>query len=161
MKPLAAAVCVLTMSGLIGAVAAAEKQNPVGTWDSSATVGGQKRESKLKFKLEGEKLTGTLTTQEGTEVKVQEGKFKDDKVTFNITFERDGQSFTIKFNGKVDGNYGAELRTAIEGYEKAEGLQVTGLATVATLKRLGGGVAAEPKPVRERERKPAARRAKS
>jgi hypothetical protein len=44
------------------------------------------------------------------------------------------------FDGKVDGNYGAELRLAIEAYEKAEGLQVTGLATVAILKRLGGGI---------------------
>lgn len=62
------------------------------------------------------------------------------------------------FAGKVDGNYGAELREAIEAYEKGEGLAVTGLATMATLKRLGGGVV-EPKPARER--KPAARRAKS
>ena len=45
------------------------------------------------------------------------------------------------FDGKVDGNYGAELRLAIEAYEKAEGLQATGLATLAILKRLGGGVA--------------------
>jgi len=44
------------------------------------------------------------------------------------------------FDGKVDGNYGAELRLAIEAYEKAEGLQVTGLATLAVLKRLGGGI---------------------
>jgi protease YdgD len=45
------------------------------------------------------------------------------------------------FAGKVDGNYGAELRAAIEAYEKAEGLPVTGLATLAILKRLGGGAA--------------------
>jgi Putative peptidoglycan binding domain/Trypsin-like peptidase domain len=42
------------------------------------------------------------------------------------------------FPGKVDGNYGADLRSAIETYEKAEGLAVTGLATMAILKRLGG-----------------------
>jgi peptidoglycan hydrolase-like protein with peptidoglycan-binding domain len=62
------------------------------------------------------------------------------------------------FAGKVDGRYGAELRTAIETYEKAEGLQVTGLATLTTLKRLGGGVPVVRKPVRDR--KPV-RRAKS
>jgi hypothetical protein len=44
------------------------------------------------------------------------------------------------FDGKVDGTYGADLRDAIESYEKAEGLAVTGLATVALLKRLGGGL---------------------
>jgi Putative peptidoglycan binding domain/Trypsin-like peptidase domain len=42
------------------------------------------------------------------------------------------------FAGKVDGNYGADLRAAIEAYERAEGLPVTGLATLAILKRLGG-----------------------
>jgi len=42
------------------------------------------------------------------------------------------------FAGKVDGTYSAELRSAIEAYEKAEGLQVTGLATLTILKRLGG-----------------------
>jgi V8-like Glu-specific endopeptidase len=47
------------------------------------------------------------------------------------------------YSGPVDGNYGAELKTAIETYEKAEGLTVTGLATVALLQRLGGGLAAE------------------
>ena len=47
------------------------------------------------------------------------------------------------YSGPVDGNYGATLKTAIEAYEKAEGLPVTGLATLALLQRLGGGVAAE------------------
>jgi len=53
------------------------------------------------------------------------------------------------YSGPVDGTYGADLKTAIETYEKAEGLTVTGLATVALLQRLGGGVAVErTKPVR-------------
>jgi protease YdgD len=43
------------------------------------------------------------------------------------------------FDGKVDGTYSADLRAAIEAYEAAEGLPVTGLATQALLKRLGGG----------------------
>ena len=42
------------------------------------------------------------------------------------------------FAGKIDGIYGAALRAAIEAFEKAEGLPVTGLATQALLKRLGG-----------------------
>ena len=51
------------------------------------------------------------------------------------------------FAGAVDGTYGAALRAAIEAYEKTEGLPVTGLATHALLKRLGGG-AERPKHVR-------------
>jgi protease YdgD len=49
------------------------------------------------------------------------------------------------FDGKVDGTYSADLRAAIEAYEAAEGLPVTGLATHALLKRLGGGTAKLPR----------------
>ena len=45
------------------------------------------------------------------------------------------------FFGAIDGAYGAALRAAIEAYERAQGLAVTGLATRALLKRLGGGAA--------------------
>jgi V8-like Glu-specific endopeptidase len=50
------------------------------------------------------------------------------------------------YAGPVDGTYGATLRAAIEAYEQAEGLPVTGLATQALLKRLGGGAADKGKP---------------
>ena len=54
------------------------------------------------------------------------------------------------FGGKADGTYSAELRSAIEAFEAAQGLKVTGLATLTLLKRLGGGNGIEPKPTRER-----------
>ncbi len=40
------------------------------------------------------------------------------------------------YGGARDGTYGAKLRSAIEAYEGAQGLPVTGLATQALLKRL-------------------------
>jgi len=49
------------------------------------------------------------------------------------------------YGGPVDGTYGPTLRVAIEAFEKAEGLAVTGLATQALLKRLGGAAAERPK----------------
>jgi hypothetical protein len=45
------------------------------------------------------------------------------------------------YDGAVDGAYGSALRVAIEAYEKAQGLTVTGLATQALLKRLNGAAA--------------------
>ena len=60
------------------------------------------------------------------------------------------------FIGKVDGTYGPELRVAIEAYEKSEGLEATGLATLAILQRLGGGV-----PTATERAKAKPRRAKS
>lgn len=46
------------------------------------------------------------------------------------------------YAGPVDGVFTAQLRQAIEGYERAQGLLVTGLATQALLKRLLGQGAA-------------------
>ena len=48
------------------------------------------------------------------------------------------------FAGKSDGTYGAGLRRPSRAYEKAEGLPVTGLATMTILKRLGGSGVVEP-----------------
>lgn len=45
------------------------------------------------------------------------------------------------YDGAIDGTYGPGLRVAIEAYEKAQGLTVTGLATQALLKRLNGAAA--------------------
>lgn len=42
------------------------------------------------------------------------------------------------YAGRIDGNYGPALRTAIEAYEKANTLPVTGLATQGLLLRLSG-----------------------
>jgi protease YdgD len=61
------------------------------------------------------------------------------------------------YSGALDGSYGSALRAAIEAYEKAEGLEVTGLATAAILQRLGGPVTVEP----VKTPKPKARRARS
>ena len=61
------------------------------------------------------------------------------------------------YAGPTDGNYGSALMAAIEAYEKAEGLPVTGLATMALLQRLGGGATVE----RPKEPKGKARRGRS
>lgn len=42
------------------------------------------------------------------------------------------------YQGKLDGTFGASLRSAIEAYEEARALPVTGLATPALLLRLSG-----------------------
>jgi hypothetical protein len=61
------------------------------------------------------------------------------------------------YHGPLDGTFSPGVREAIEAYEKAEGLPVTGLATLAILQRLGGGVAA----TTPERAKPKARGAKS
>jgi hypothetical protein len=54
------------------------------------------------------------------------------------------------YNGPMDGSYSPGLRDAIEAFEKAQGLTVTGLATHALLKRLHGAAEdkGRPRPAR-------------
>lgn len=49
------------------------------------------------------------------------------------------------YEGPIDGIYSPALRTAIEAFEKAQGLTVTGLATHALLKRLNSAAAEKSK----------------
>jgi hypothetical protein len=81
------------------------KADPTGTWKwSFTTQEGQTRESTLKLKLDGGKLTGTVTGRDGQETAIEEPSYKDGELAFQVSRERDGQKFTIKYKGKVTGD---------------------------------------------------------
>jgi hypothetical protein len=104
MRQLTAAALVLALVGLTGMARAEDKPNPNGTWKWTVNFGGQDRELAVKLKADGDKLTGTFTTPNGMETKIEDGKFKDGEVSFKVTRERDGNKFVIKFKGKVSGD---------------------------------------------------------
>jgi hypothetical protein len=87
-------------------IAAAADADPNGTWKWSQMFGkdSQSREVTLKLKLEGDKLTGTMSGREGAEDKIEDGSFKDGEVKFAVTRDRNGMKFTTKYTGKVDGD---------------------------------------------------------
>jgi hypothetical protein len=99
---LALVACVLTFS--IASTAVAADAN--GTWKWTFSRGGQDIELSLELKQDGEKITGTLSLPFGDGIKldIQDGKFKNDEVSFKTVFERDGNSFETKYKGKVDGD---------------------------------------------------------
>ena len=103
---LAALLLGLLAIGLIVPASAEDaKPNPTGTWKWSITTqDGQSIEATLKLKLDGDKLTGTVTRRDGTEAAIEDGKFKDGEVSFQATRERDGQKFVMKYHGKLDGD---------------------------------------------------------
>ena len=90
---------------LVGLAAQSQAaSNPDGTWKwSFTTQNGQQIDFTLNLKHEGEKLTGTLMTGFG-DIEIKDGTFKNDEVNFKTVFERDGNSFTTKYSGKVDGD---------------------------------------------------------
>jgi len=103
MKRLVIAALALAVVGFVRPALAAE--NPTGTWKWSVTFGGQTRESTAKLKLEGDKLTGVYVGgQSNTETPIENASFKDDKISFSVTRERDGQKFTTKYSGTIKGD---------------------------------------------------------
>jgi hypothetical protein len=90
--------------GLTGLAQAADKNDPTGTWKWTVTFGDQKRDVTVKLKLEGDKLTGTMPGRDNSETQIENGKFKDGELSFSVTRERNGQKFTTKYKGKVDGD---------------------------------------------------------
>ena len=99
MKRVVAAAFVLTFVFLIGPASAADA---TGTWKWTATFGGQSRDSTLKLKQEGDKLSGVYVGgQNNTETPIEDASIKGDTVSFKVTRERNGQKFTTKYSGTL------------------------------------------------------------
>lgn len=92
---------VLALACLTNLAAAADQPDPTGTWKWSVTFNNQTRESTLKLKLEGDKLSGTMLGRDNQETAIEDAQYKDGEVSFKITRERDGQKFIRKYKGKV------------------------------------------------------------
>jgi len=86
--------------------ASALAADPAGTWTWKLTTqNGREIESTLVLKLDGEKLTGTLSRGGGQRTTdIANGSFKDDEVSFEVTAERGGTKRTTKYKGKVEGD---------------------------------------------------------
>jgi hypothetical protein len=88
----------------------AKKADPNGVWKwTTEGRDGNKREFTLKLKLEGDKLTGTLSAPgrgggAATDTAIEEATIKDADVSFKITREFNGNKFTTTYTGKIDGD---------------------------------------------------------
>jgi V8-like Glu-specific endopeptidase len=113
----------------------------VGTYQQSKVL---MQDGEVKQRLKADTIANTGVASAAFASKLE--AFRQAEILATLGQMRELQGLLAQrqlYSGPMDGNYGAELKTAIEAYEKAEGLTVTGLATVAILQRLGGGVAAE------------------
>jgi hypothetical protein len=92
--------------GLLGTAQGQDAANPTGTWKwmQHGRGGAQGREIVLKLKLEGDKVTGTMTGRENEEVAIKEGTFKDGTVTFKVTRTFNDNEFTQTYTGKLEGD---------------------------------------------------------
>jgi hypothetical protein len=93
----------------LGAVVQAQdkKADPTGTWTwtTPGRNGGPDRKSTLKLKVEGDKLTGTLSAPgrggQSNDSAIADGKLKGDEISFTVIREFGGNKITAKYNGKI------------------------------------------------------------
>ena len=100
MKRIATVICLLAVAGM---VRADDKPNPNGTWKYTAEVNGQSIDVTIKLKLDGDKLTGSVSVLD-TETQIEDAKYKDGEVSFTVNREANGTKFTIKYKGKIMGD---------------------------------------------------------
>jgi len=99
MKRLVAAAFVLAFVGLVRPTFAADA---TGTWKWTTTFNNQTRESTLKLKQEGDKLTGVYVGgMSNTETPIEDASIKGDTISFKVTRERNGQKATTKYTGTL------------------------------------------------------------
>ena len=64
---------------------------------------GQTRETTFNFKVEGEKLTGTVSGRQGDNP-ISDGKISGDTITFTVTASAQGNEVKFVYQGKVTGD---------------------------------------------------------
>ena len=87
----------------LGVLAKAEdaKIDLNGTWKWSFTnQNGQARETTLKVKQDGDKVTGTISGRNG-DTAIDEAKLTGADISFSVTREFNGNKMTQKYQGKI------------------------------------------------------------
>ncbi len=103
-KPILQLTACLTLLLGFTAQAADKKIDLSGNWKSSSTnQNGQVRESVFKLKVEGEKVTGTVSGR-NADTAIEEGTIKGEQVSFKVTREVNGNKMVTKYTGKVSGD---------------------------------------------------------
>ncbi len=82
----------------------ADKPNPTGTWKWEVNFNGQTFDLTLKLKIDGDKLSGTMIGPNDQETAIEDAKFADDKVSFSVVREINGNKTTRKYTGKLSGD---------------------------------------------------------
>lgn len=104
----------LSLCLLLALTALAFAADASGKWTAQVPGrNGQTAENTFNLKVEGDKVTGTITSPQG-ETAIADGKVNGDDISFSVTREVQGNTFKIVYKGKVKGDEIAFTRT-IEG----------------------------------------------
>lgn len=91
-----------------------------GTWKGSFDLNGTDTPVTFNLKSTGATVTGTVTSPEGVANEIHDGKIDGNTVTFWLTTDYQGQTYTVQYTGKIstgqidftlglpDGSWGSE-----------------------------------------------------
>lgn len=79
--------------------------------------GGQAQERTFTFKADGNKLTGTMSAQQG-ETEISDGKIKGDTISFSVVRKFQEKEFKMNYKGKVSGDE-IKFTMTIEGMDRS------------------------------------------
>jgi hypothetical protein len=65
------------------------------------TQNGDKMEPVLKLKQDGSKVTGTITSRDGSETAIKDGKLTGEDLNFDVVRDFGGNTVTFKYSGKL------------------------------------------------------------
>ncbi len=106
----------IILFALLAVAVAVTAADVAGKWKAEFTTpDGQTRSSLFTFKVEGDKLTGTVSSPRG-EAPIQEGKVSGDEISFVVVREFGGNEVRIHYKGKVSGN---ELKLTVDFGERS------------------------------------------
>ena len=105
------AACLVLTVAVAAQSQAADKVDPSGTWTwtTPGRDGGPGRTSTLKLKLDGDKLSGSVSAPgrqggEARDVAISDASLKGDAIAFTVKREFNGNTFVAKYSGKVAGD---------------------------------------------------------
>ncbi len=102
MKKLLGVLSVLLLAMTMAFAANAQSPNVDGEWDAAMNTPGGVRNFKIKFKAEGEKLTGVVGRDSGSLPLT--GTIKGSDVQFSYTVNYNGNDLVLTMTGKVAGD---------------------------------------------------------
>ena len=101
MKAMLSLALVLGVCGLAGA---ADKGDPVGTWNCEYEIGGMKLTATLTIKKDGDKLTGTMSWPDQKAEKLKDLKLKASTLAFSAVRKFMDNEFPLDFTLTIDGD---------------------------------------------------------
>lgn len=102
MKKLLGVLSVLSLTLAMALTATAQAPSVDGEWDAAMNTPGGVRNFKIKFKAEGEKLTGVVGRESGS--LPLSGTIKGSDVQFSYTVNYNGNDLVLTMTGKVAGD---------------------------------------------------------